>query len=108
MRGRIKILRKYAIGGCRPILTVGVAFYRGTVRLNGPKNVREQLRGSGSHHNACPRRFVACFSNRDLFEIEGPSCHEDGIQHLRQDERIDDVSAEHDGFLGSHRHTPLF
>jgi hypothetical protein len=69
------------------------------MRLNGLEDLCEQGRPRRLDQNSRPGGFVSGHTDADIAEVKCPAHHENRIQDLGEDERINDVAFEKDGFL---------
>jgi hypothetical protein len=67
--------------------------------LNRFEDVVQDRLGCRSDEDASSRRFFSRLADAHVFKVEGSPHHEDEIQHLGQDERINDVTLKNDSFF---------
>src|SRR5215217_3954510 len=86
---------------------IKLPFDRGPMRLNGFQNVLKERTRCGINHNAGLRRLIPPLADSHMLKLEGPAHHQNDVQDLGQDQRVNDVSTDADGFLMmAHRVSP--
>src|SRR5689334_20827094 len=77
-------------------------FDRRAMRLDRMDNLTEQLCGRGPYNNSGARWLLTRLADLHVLKIECAAHHQNRVQHLRQDQRIDDMALEKNSFLVLH------
>src|SRR6185295_14564616 len=102
MGGRIEFVGEDAVSRGRAQPAIPLTFDRRAVRLDRMENLTEQLRGRGTHNDPGARRLLTSLADLHILEIECATHHQDRVEYLRQDQRIDDMTLQQDGLLLFH------
>ena len=102
MGGRVELVGKDAVRRRRRQPAIPFTLNRRAVGLNGMEDLAEQFRRRGPHDDSGARSLLAGFADLHILNVECSAHHQNRIQDLCQDQRIDDMSLEQDGFLVMH------